>query len=1125
MTFFGHSRVPARTPVSHHHRRATHVALAVGVVAAGLAVMPGGLAVVHASSPTGLRAGSQLYGGSNPGESGSTVSAAKSVTTVNGNLWSTVTELSVPGRGRALQLTRTYNGLAAASESAPDAMGWGWTDSYAMSITFDGSGNATVHHGNGSTIPFTVAGGIYRPGVPMASSTLVHNPDGTYTYTLADQTADTFDAAGRLVSQTDRNGYLTTLIYNSAGQLTTVTDPAGRNLSFTYNPTGQLSSVIDPRGHTVTHTYDAAGNLASVSDPMGNTVTYTYDTSHRLLTATDADGNVTTNTYDSSNRVTRQVDPLGNATTFAYGAGTTTVTRPNLGTLTESFDVDGNLSRLVQTIGGASLTTSNTYDAQDDVLNTTDANGNLWTATYGANGTMLSRTDPLGHKWSWTYTARNDVSTSTDANGNVTTYGYDANGNLAYVNRPLTPTGNYTAIIYTYGDVAHPGDVTATKDADAYTTHYTYDSYGNLTRVVDGANGITTATYNTVGWKLTSVRPNGNVAGANPLNATTTYSYDDDGALLSTTDSLGHTTSTVYDADHLVASSADADHNVTQYSHDADGQLTLVTRADGSTQATSYDADGNVLTRTDGQHNVTTYGYDLADRLASLTDPLNRVTMYTDDGVGNVLSVRDAAARTTSRTYDAANRLTTIAYVASTTTATAHFYYDANANRTSMTDGVGTTNYSYDNENHLISQGAPATTGVQYGYDLVGRLSSVSYPGAVSLSGPAGISRTYDGVGRMTSVTDWLNRTSTFVYDPDGNLTSINYSDGTTAVMTYDNADRSTSRTDTGIQGAALLSLQYSNDANGQITTANPLNTTPGVTQNDGYDAVNRLTSVQTPTSLAAPAPPAVPNDSYQYDAADRLTNVTVAGNTSTAFSYDAASQLTSTVTSTTTTPAQVVGHTTNTYDALGNRTSSTDTLGNLVSYTYDNAGRLTDYAGPPLAALNQQAGQSVTLHYSYRGDGLRASWGSSVGLLFTYDLAEGLPLITSDGINSYVTGPGGLPLEMITQAGGDFSYHADRLGSTRLITDAGGRPVVNYTYDAYGNVKASSTQLPNPFLFAGQFTDASGLQWMRARYYDSTTGQFITRDPLAAATGAAPYAYAADNPVNLTDPSGLLPR
>jgi RHS repeat-associated protein len=58
----------------------------------------------------------------------------------------------------------------------------------------------------------------------------------------------------------------------------------------------------------------------------------------------------------------------------------------------------------------------------------------------------------------------------------------------------------------------------------------------------------------------------------------------------------------------------------------------------------------------------------------------------------------------------------------------------------------------------------------------------------------------------------------------------------------------------------------------------------------------------------------------------------------------------------------------------------------------------------------------------------------------------------------------------------------------------------------------------------AGEYTDAeTGFQYLRARYYDPSTGQFLTRDPIASIT-QEPYSYASNNPINVTDLTGMCP-
>ncbi len=100
--------------------------------------------------------------------------------------------------------------------------------------------------------------------------------------------------------------------------------------------------------------------------------------------------------------------------------------------------------------------------------------------------------------------------------------------------------------------------------------------------------------------------------------------------------------------------------------------------------------------------------------------------------------------------------------------------------------------------------------------------------------------------------------------------------------------------------------------------------------------------------------------------------------------------------------------------------------------------------------------------------------------------------------------------------------YHSDQLGSVRALTDSNGAVQRSYDYDPYSNLAASSRSVMNPFMYSGQYPDQeSNLYYLRARYYDLSTGQFIAKDPFSSAT-RQPYQYAKDSPLNRIDPSGL---
>ncbi|MBI2011746.1 hypothetical protein HYS91_03180 [Candidatus Daviesbacteria bacterium] len=100
-----------------------------------------------------------------------------------------------------------------------------------------------------------------------------------------------------------------------------------------------------------------------------------------------------------------------------------------------------------------------------------------------------------------------------------------------------------------------------------------------------------------------------------------------------------------------------------------------------------------------------------------------------------------------------------------------------------------------------------------------------------------------------------------------------------------------------------------------------------------------------------------------------------------------------------------------------------------------------------------------------------------------------------------------------------------DGLGNTRFLTNSSGSKTANFDYDPFGNIRSGSTSGSN-YLFQGEQLDPeSSLYFLRARYYDPSTGRFITKDPVKGVLSypqtLSPYAYVGNNPINRSDPSG----
>ena len=1012
-------------------------------------------------------------------------SEADPVNTANGMLWERVTDLAVPGRGPAFAFTRNYS-AAMAGENGP--LGYGWTHNYAAKTLTDAvSGVVTVVQENGSEVTFTPdnSGGYTGPSNVLAALTPVAG-GGTRFTRNSDRTVLTFTSTGRLSTISDRNNETTTLGYNTSGQLVTVTDPAGRVVTLTWT-NGRITGLTDVANRTVGYGYNASGDLTTVSDVTSKVTTFGYDVSHRLTSMTDPRGGVVTNTFDSDGRVATQTNALGKTATFAYSvSGDINYTNfTNERGITTRFAYWSGLlveeKAAFQTVDEA--TTVYTYDPKTlGLIAVTDPTDRTTTSTYNSQGERTSTTDPLGATTMSTYTPQGDLASSTNALGVTTTLTYNNNGNLTSTSTSLNATVNRTTG-YTYGDAAHPGDVTTITDPRGKTTTFTQDAAGNVTAVTDPLGRTVTTAYDNIGRAVSTVSPRGNLPGAAANDFRTTMTYDAFDRPLTVTNPLGQVTSTVYDPNGNPTTVTDPKNRTAATVFDALNRPTQMTHPDQTAVKTGYDEVGNVLTQTDGANKVTTYTYDPLNRPLTVKDPKNRIVTSAYDKAGRLTSRKDALNKTTIYEYDPASRLTRIDYnaIQATTTPNASFSYDPLGRRTSMTDHFGVTNYAYDNLNRLTAVTGGGLGDRKYEHNLNDQVTKITYP-----NGQA-VQRGYDDAGQWTSATDWTGQQFTFGHNADGALTNRSNPNNTAEARAYDNVGQPTSITHTaGTTTFASFGYQY--DTAGQVTNWTPTGTaaTPkayGYTNNGRVNAVNT-----TP---------------YTWDAADNLTS-TPAGDV---LVYDEANQPVTRAVGGTTTSFTYNGNGNRTREAIGTTTSRT--------FAYDSDDRLTSHVK-----------DGVTTAYRYDGDGTRGSKkvGTGVTERFAWDTSGQLPMLLADNTNMYLWGPGGMLLEQkpLAVGGSPAVAHEDALGTVHALTGPTGAVVGTSVYDTHGKRTGTTGTVTSPVGYVGEYRDAeSDLIYLRARYYDPTTSQFLTRDPLVSAT-RDPYGYASGNPISLIDPLGL---
>jgi RHS repeat-associated protein len=1008
------------------------------------------------------------------------------VNCATGNETQTQTDLAVGGRGPTFALSLTYNSQAAVKESTPGPFGFGWTGSYSAHLELKNEGTeATVYQDNGSTVTFAHTGGSsWTASSGLVQATLSGEGSG-YVYTLPDQTVLHFNSTGELTSEVDRNGNTLTMAYESS-RLASITNGASRKITLTYNSEGRVESAKDPMGHTAKYTYEG-GNLASVTLP-GETKAnwqYKYNSEHELTSETDGREHTTTTEYNGAHQVSAQTDPLSRKRTWDYvpieGGSETTIIEPNGSKTVEQFNEYGSPTSITHASGTSyAATTTDEYNGADELIAQTDPNNHKTEYNYDSAGNRTSEKNADGNQHKWTFDSKHDVETETTPSGEKTTIERDSHGNATKVSRP---TSGEASQVTKYKYDSH-GDVESMTNPLGREYKYEYDSYGDRTAETDPEGNKRTWAYNEDSQETSTVSPRGHAAGAKESSFTTKLERDAQGRLIKVTNPLKREAKYTYDADGNLETAIDLEGNETIYIYDADNEPVKVEAPSKAVTETEYNSEGQIVAQIDGNKHTTKYTRNLLGEITEETNPLSQKTNKEYDLAGNLTNVTDPLHRTTTYVYDPANRLTEVKY-SDGKTPTAKYEYNADGGRTKMTDGTGETVYTYDQLDRLTESKDGHGHIVKYEYNLANEPTKITYPNGKT------VTRAYDKDARLESLTDWNEHTTSFAYDPDSNLKTITYPTSTSDVdsFAYENNDAlEETKMTKGVE--TLASLIYTRDKDTQLTKS----TNKGVPGEEklsySYDENSRLTKG---AGIAysydnANNPTKIGSATYAYNAADELETATVSKKTADTYTYNEA----------------------------GQRTKTTPSTGPATSYGYDQAGNLTSVTRP-------KEGETPAIEdsYTYDGEGLRTSQTISSTSYLTWDAAASLPLLLNDGANSYIYGPEGLPVESISSEGKVEYLHHDQQGSTRVITGSTGSIEGTFTYDGYGNLIGHTGTVTTPLGYDAQYTTPdTNLIYMRARTYDPTTAQFLSRDPLAAITGE-PYSYAADDPMDLADPSG----
>ena len=943
-------------------------------------------------------------------------------------------------------------------------------------VVLDGRGNSGV-------TTYSYADAKYSPAVQaflgFAYQRAVVDDLGTYVETYNRQTIQSVGQADAVYTKNIDGaifGY-TTYTYAESGD--GITTPYSSLVSGTSEFEMNLASsgrenrstfAYDNYGNQTTITY--LGDTAVTGDEFVKFIAYNYNPSAYLVDLVQSETKYNGTSPIEANKLEQ--------TLYTYDGAASFTTAPVKGGITQ-------VDRWNNTTGGY-LTAKATFDADGNEIMATDTEGATTTTTFDPiyHQFPIKSTDALGQSTSTTWDYINGVPlSSTDENGATTTMAYDVFGRAISV---TNSAGQVTTTQYlNEGDPNNYKVRTTTPDGtpDGYWTDAYTDGLGrNYKTVREGPSaGVTytrEAIYNDAD-KSPSQTSLWYQSGGTPRWET--YQYDGVGRLTKTTHADGSFATIRYTLDTAgkpcTVTTDELGHQRTVWINTLQ-KVTRVQEQNGSdyyNTSRTYDSEGKLIKITDNAGSVTSYTYDSLGRVVSITDPNLGTSTCTYGPSGLLTSQTDAKGNVATFTYDLLGRVKTKTVGDQTST----YYYDEAGHGASLGRQTrvvypgGSDSYVYNNLG-LVTSATKTIDGVSKTitstYDSINRLSTLTYPdGEVVTHG-------YGADGALSSVSGYVTN---MVYGANGELTQITYANGTTTQYTYDPNRLWLNTANVSSGNTTLYTASYVYNA-AQMVTSMTQGTPVPQTTNYTYDDLNRLTSVDGAQS-----------QSFSYDTVGNITYNSLKG----LYAYGDAAHKHAVTTA---------GSSSYIYDANGNMTS-----GNGKTLAWDAMNRLSSVT---------QGNSVTTFAYGAGMDRLKKTSGPNTTLYFSSLLEQ------TNGSPLQYYYAGGLLVAKKDAAGTKTWYHADRLGSIRLMTNASGAEVRDYDYRPFGEVAATSGTMANERGFTGQITDAeTGLMYYHARYYDASLGRFLSPDT-AVQSPSDPqdlnaYSYCENNPVNNTDPTG----
>jgi RHS repeat-associated protein len=941
---------------------------------------------------------------------------------------------------------------------------------YETAYEYDGQGNVTrITNPSGATTEFSHFTALHQPGK-------IKDVRGNYTL-------NKYDVQGNLLEQiTLKSGvgatanpatYVPVPIELVSWRINTY-DAFGNVLS-----TKRVKNFATQAGPTISYTYDSQNlNPISISRSgvLGSGLDGTesaqlqHDTLGRQTIGIRPDWYPVQASYDVVDRLVQATDPIGNLRNYLYDANGNLLGDQIVagGSITDnlSFSYDHS-DRRIQAVNSGGYATRYVLDPEGNVTKVTNPDGYSVELEYDAANRVIRAQNEQGHAVTRELDIDGKPRAVTDPNGYTATYTYygpERDGKLKRVNQPVIPGFNTGRAMEHEYDAA--GNVIKTTDIPGVPTTGPPLAARDKLLFYDELNRLTRA----VGPVYVDADPVSSTYNQS-IRPVTTYLHDTLGNVLQVsagrTDAAG--TNTASDVVTVQMS----------YTYDDFGRKLSRTDPLNRTWTFRYDQFGNMVRSTDARGQMLHYTYEYGGRLQCLNKNVanascamgpDLLTRYHRDALGLVTEAFSQNV-TYTYTYDAARRIETVTDSRGPKVLVYEWSDGGRLNRINKSD-VGPTDYLYDPVGRLMGLWAPNYDFITFQWDPAGRLIQKWFPNGVATK------YSWNPDGTLAALTNEVNGESMsqqgYTYDGFGrrarNQESVwedqpGYTAARDWTYTYDQLDQLLQATEATTGSNTIFAYDVWGNLKREIY--------PGFASDYfvySYDAAHQMTEWETFNTAGTSYGPLYAG-SFEYDSNGSMTSVIAGNGVTRTFAYDAVGRMSVT-------------------------TSNLDPADQ--SYAYDHAGRRVTktVAGP----------SGFTVHNLYDDEDISSQY-------LSWDVPSGV----------YTHGPGVDDPLMVQEPNVPSKYyHADGLGSIAIISLSNSEVHTLQRYDPWGGL-TDSTQSISIYSYTGREEDGTGLLYYRARYYYPAFRRFLQRDPIGFADGINPYAYVGNNPVNLTDPYGLL--